>query len=45
MTNSRLSIRVRDVHIEYELFAERRAALRQRFARRANPSASGSSMP
>lgn len=34
MTATPLSIRVRDVHIEYELFAERRAALRQRFARR-----------
>lgn len=29
-----LSIRVREVHVEYELFEERRAALRQRFATR-----------
>jgi teichoic acid transport system ATP-binding protein len=31
-----LSIRVCDVHVEYELVAERRAALRARFAKRAN---------
>ena len=31
-TTTPLSIRVRDVHIEYELFEARRAALRQRFA-------------
>ncbi|MEP1125410.1 MAG: ABC transporter ATP-binding protein [Ilumatobacter sp.] len=29
-----LSVRVSDVHVEYELFDERRAALRQRFATR-----------
>ncbi len=29
-----ISVRVTDVHVEYELFAERRAALRQRFANR-----------
>ncbi|MGB3734485.1 MAG: ATP-binding cassette domain-containing protein [Ilumatobacter sp.] len=31
---SSLSLRITDVHIEYELFAERRAALRQRFSTR-----------
>jgi teichoic acid transport system ATP-binding protein len=31
---SPISVRVSDVHIEYELFEERRAALRQRFANR-----------
>jgi len=34
MTATPLSLRVTDVHIEYELFEERRAALRQRFATR-----------
>ena len=33
-TQAPLSIRIDDVHIEYELFAERRAALRERFAKR-----------
>lgn len=31
-SNTPLSISVRDVHIDYELFGQRRAALRQRFA-------------
>ena len=31
-TPAPLSLRVFDVHVEYELFEERRAALRQRFA-------------
>ncbi len=29
-----LSIRVRDLHVEYEIFSQRRAALRQRFVQR-----------
>lgn len=32
-----LSMRIRDVHIEYELFDQRRTALRERFATRSTP--------